>query len=67
MPAYRCFTIDGSGHIAAACVVEGADDAAAAQAARRVFERQRAAQCLEIWRLDRRVGVLRRERPGAGG
>lgn len=62
MQSYRCFTIDRSGHIAAADIVESPDDNAAAQAARRVFERHRAAQCMEIWRLDRRVGVLTRER-----
>jgi hypothetical protein len=58
----RCFIIDRSGHIAAAEIVESADDTAAAQAARRVLERHRAAQCLEIWCLDRRVGVLTGER-----
>lgn len=61
MPAYRCFAIDRSGHIAAADVVYGADDDAATRAACRVLEQHRAARCLEIWRLDRRVGVVRRE------
>ncbi|MGO8918919.1 MAG: hypothetical protein ACLQJR_23710 [Stellaceae bacterium] len=61
MQSYRCFTIDRNGHIAATEIIEGADDVAATQAARRVFEQRRAAQCLEIWRLDRRVGVLTRD------
>ena len=61
MPAYRCFTIDRNGHITTADVVDCADDDAAACAARRVLEQHRTAWCLEIWRLDRRVGVLRRE------
>ena len=62
MPAYRCFTLDPDGHITAAEVVDGTDDDAAARAARRVLERHRAAACLELWRLDRRVGVLQQER-----
>jgi len=61
MPAYRCFTLAPDGHIAAADVVDCTDDDAATRAARRVLERHRAA-ALEIWRLDRRVGVLRQER-----
>jgi len=33
--------------------------------ARRVLERHRAAACLELRRLDRRVGVLQQERAAA--
>jgi hypothetical protein len=61
MQAYRCFAIDLNGHIAAADILECADDDAAARAARQVLERHGSAQRLEIWRLDRRIGVLTRE------
>jgi hypothetical protein len=61
MQSYRCFAIDLDGHIAAADILECADDAAAARAARRVLEQHAAAQRLEIWRLDRRIGVLTRD------
>ncbi len=61
MTAYRCFAIDLDGHIRAADVVDCANDAAAAQEAKRLLGRHPAARCLEIWHLDRRIGVLTRD------
>jgi hypothetical protein len=61
MQSYRCFAIDLDGHIAAADILECADDDAATRAGWRVLEQHVAARRLEIWRLDRRIGVLTRE------
>ncbi|HWI28481.1 MAG TPA: hypothetical protein VN668_16020 [Stellaceae bacterium] len=61
MSAYRCFVIGFDGHIRAADIVYCADDTAAAGEARQLLQRHPAAPQLEIWHLDRRVGVLTRQ------
>jgi hypothetical protein len=61
MTSYRCFAIDLNGHIRAADIVDCADDAAAASAARQLLQQHPAARRLEIWHLDRCVSVLTRD------
>jgi hypothetical protein len=61
MQSYRYFSIDLGGHIAAADILECVDDDEAARASRRVLEQHAAARRLEIWRLDRCIGVLTRD------
>ncbi len=65
MTAYRCFGIGFDGHIRTADVLDCADDAAAADEARQLLRRHPAARQLELWHLDRRVGVLTRQTLGA--
>jgi hypothetical protein len=60
MGAYRCFAIDFNDHIRAAEVVDCADDRAAALAGEELLRRHPAARQIEIWQLDRRIGVLTR-------
>jgi hypothetical protein len=60
MISYRCFAIDRDGHIRAADIIECRDDSAAAGEARQLLRRHPAARQLEIWHLDRRIGVVTR-------
>jgi hypothetical protein len=60
MTAYRCFAIDFDDHIRAAEVVDCGDDQAAALAAEALLRHHPGARRVEIWQLDRRIGVLTR-------
>jgi hypothetical protein len=60
MTSYRCFAIDLNGHIRAADIVDCADDAAATSAGQELLKQHPAARRLEVWHLDRCVGVLTR-------
>jgi hypothetical protein len=58
MTSYRCFAVDFDGHIRAADVIDCEDDAMAAVVAKQLLRQHPAARRLEIWHLDRRIGVL---------
>jgi hypothetical protein len=60
MISYRRFAIDRDGHIGGADIIECRDDLAAARAAKQLLRRHPAARQLEIWHLDRRIGVVTR-------
>jgi hypothetical protein len=56
MPEYRAYLVDRQGHIKKAEIVSGEDDAAALENAKQYVD----GHDVEVWDLDRRVGILKR-------
>jgi hypothetical protein len=55
MKDYRCYMLDGRGHIAEVLEFRSADDGAALNLSRNHFEHQRFFPGFEIWNLARLV------------